>query len=157
MSAEAFSQHHHNAEDRLSMHFEAHATIKAPAERVWRVLTDAPRMTDWDSGIQHIEGRIAPGETLRVVSSASPDRTFPVVVTDWEEARRMVWTGGMPLGLFRGVRTFTLTPSAEGTAFTMREAYGGLLRPLIARSMPDLSPSFEQFARGLKQRSEAGA
>jgi hypothetical protein len=27
---------------------------------------------------------------------------------------------------------------------------------LIWRSMPDLGPSFEQFARGLKQRAEQG-
>jgi hypothetical protein len=28
--------------------------------------------------------------------------------------------------------------------------------PLIWRSMPDLGPSFEQFARGLKARAEQG-
>jgi hypothetical protein len=28
---------------------------------------------------------------------------------------------------------------------------------LIWRSMPDLGPSFEKFARGLKQRTEHGA
>jgi hypothetical protein len=28
--------------------------------------------------------------------------------------------------------------------------------PLIWRSMPDLGPSFQRFAQGLKQRVEAG-
>jgi hypothetical protein len=70
----------------------------------------------------------------------------------------MTWAGGMPLGLFRGVRTFTLTPAADGatTRFTMREEYSGPLLPLIGRSMPDLGPSFQQFARGLKERAERG-
>ena len=36
----------------------------------------------------------------------------------------------------------------------MREEYRGPLLPLIWRSMPDLGPSFEQFARGLKRRAE---
>jgi hypothetical protein len=68
----------------------------------------------------------------------------------------MTWTGGMPLGLFKGVRTFTLTPEGSGsTTFTMREEYSGPLLPLIWRSMPDLGPSFEQFANGLKQRAES--
>ena len=53
----------------------------------------------------------------------------------------------MPLGLFRGVRTFTLAPEANGTTrFHMREEYTGPMLPLIWRSMPDLGPSFEQFA-----------
>ena len=139
------------------MHFEAKASINAPADHVWRILTDAKGITQWDSGVERIEGRIAPGETIKVVSSANPGRTFPVVVTEWSEPRRMVWSGGMPLGLFRGTRTFTLTPSDQVTTFTMREEFSGPLRPLIARSIPDLGPSFEQFARGLKARSEATA
>ena len=137
------------------MHFEAQTNINAPADHVWRILTDANAMTQWDSGVERIEGRIAKGETIKVVSSVNPGRTFPVVVTEWNEPRRMVWSGGMPLGLFTGTRTFTLTPSGGATTFTMREEFSGLLRPLIARSVPDLGPSFEQFARGLKAHSEA--
>ena len=42
----------------------------------------------------------------------------------------MTWSGGMPLGLFRGVRTFTLAPGTEGaTRFTVREEE-------TARSLP---------------------
>ena len=63
----------------------------------------------------------------------------------------------MPLGLFRGVRPFRLAPEGDGTTrFTMREEYSGPLLAVIWRSMPDLGPSFEQFARGLKQRAERG-
>jgi hypothetical protein len=52
------------------------------------------------------------------------------------------------------VRTFRLAPENGATRFTMREEYTGLMLPLIWRSMPDLGPSFEQFARGLKARAE---
>ena len=63
--------------------------------------------------------------------------------------------GGMPLGLFKGVRTFTLTPQPNGvTTFTVREEYTGPLVPLMWRSMPNLQPSFDQFATGLKQRAQ---
>jgi hypothetical protein len=68
----------------------------------------------------------------------------------------MTWSGGMPLGLFKGVRIFILSPQAEGaTKFTVREEYTGPLLPLIWRSMPDLGPSLEHFATGLKQRAES--
>lgn len=69
----------------------------------------------------------------------------------------MVWSGGMPLGLFKGVRTYTLKPNATGTDFSMEECYSGLLAPMITRSIPDLAPSFEQFASGLKKQVEKGS
>jgi hypothetical protein len=85
----------------------------------------------------------------------NPGRKFPVKVTELSAPERMTWTGGMPLGLFKGVRRFTLAPDGPGaTRFEMREQYTGPLLPLIWRPMPDLGPSFEQFARGLKQRAE---
>jgi len=66
-------------------------------------------------------------------------------------------SGGMPLGLFKGKRMFTLSPQGNGTTkFNMREEYTGPLLPMLWRSIPDLGPSFNQFANGLKQRVESG-
>jgi hypothetical protein len=44
--------------------------------------------------------------------------------------------------------------SGSATRFTVREEYTGPLLPMIWRSMPDLGPSFRQFANGLKRRAE---
>ena len=136
--------------------YDAEATIEAPPETIWAILTDAPAYAEWDSGVERVEGTIAPGEKIKVLSEANPGRAFPVKVTAFEPARAMTWSGGMPLGLFKGVRTFALTPNGTTTRFTMREEYTGPMLGLIWRSMPDLGPSFEQFARGLKQRAEQG-
>jgi hypothetical protein len=136
--------------------YDAAATIEAEPEKIWAILTDAPAYAEWDSGVQRVEGSIAPGEKIKVVSEANPGRAFPVKVTTFEPARAMTWSGGMPLGLFKGVRTFALAQDGGATRFTMREEYSGPLLGLIWRSMPDLGPSFEQFARGLKQRAESG-
>jgi hypothetical protein len=137
--------------------YEAGADIRADADTVWGILTDAPGYPTWDSGVERVEGRIGPGEKIKVVSEANPGRAFPVEVTEFSPGRSMTWFGGMPLGLFRGVRTFGLTPQdGGGTRFTMREEYSGPLLPLIWRTMPDLGPSFRQFAAGLKARAEAG-
>src|SRR3712207_5407756 len=128
--------------------YEAGARIDAPPEAVWSVLVDGVGYSDWDSGTR-VDGRIAPGQTLKVTSEANPGRAFPVRVTEFSPPRRMTWTGGMPLGLFRGVRTFQLEPRGEGqTAFTMREEYTGPLLPLLWKTMPDLQPSFTRFADG---------
>ena len=135
--------------------YDASATIQASPDAIWTILTDAARYSQWDSGVVRVEGRIAPGETIKVVSSANPGRAFPVKVAEFRPGQRMVWSGGMPLGLFKGVRTFTLTPQGNGaTSFTMREEYTGPMLPMIWRSMPDLGPSFKQFAAGLKAEAE---
>jgi hypothetical protein len=138
-------------------HYESTALIQAPPETIWSVLTDASGYADWDSGVVRVEGTIAPQEKIKVVSEANPKRAFPVKVTEFAPGERMVWSGGMPLGLFKGVRTFRLQPEDGATRFTMREEYSGPMLPLIWRSMPDLGPSFEQFAGGLKARAEQGA
>jgi hypothetical protein len=66
------------------------------------------------------------------------------------------WGGGMPLGLFKGQRTFALRPSGNGgVEFSMREEFTGLLSPLIGRSIPDLQPAFDEFASDLKRAAEA--
>ena len=121
---------------------------------MWEILADTPSYSDWDSGVLGVEGRLAPGEKLKVTSEVNPKRTYPVKVAEVVPAERMVWTGGMPLGLFKGVRTYTLTPEDGGTRFRMREEFSGPMLPLIWRSMPDMQPSFEQFASGLKARAE---
>lgn len=137
--------------------YEATSTIDASPDAVWAVLTDASAYPAWDSGVEKVEGTIAPGETIKVYSEANPGRAFPVEVTHYEPERSMTWSGGMPLGLFRGVRTFTVAPEDGGpTRFHLREEYTGPLLPLIWRSMPDLGPSFARFATGLKQRAERG-
>ena len=136
--------------------YEASATIQASPDAIWAILTDGPGYSGWDSGVERVEGSIAAGETIKVFTKISPGRAFPVKVTEFEPGERMTWTGGMPMGLFKGVRTFKLSPQEGGaTAFTMREEYTGPLLPMMWRMMPDLAPSFEQFASGLKNKAES--
>jgi len=137
------------------MHFEANADIHASADRVWSILTDAPGYPTWGSGVTKVEGAIADGEKITVHSEVAAGRSFPVKVA-MRPPNEMTWTGGMPLGLFTGVRTFRLSPTEGGTQVTMREEYSGPLVGLLGRSIPDLQPSFNRFVDGLKARAEAG-
>ena len=135
--------------------YESATTIDAPPDAVWAVLLDGAAYPAWGSGVDRVEGTIADGERIKVHAAVNPGRAFPVKVAIDRAAGKMRWTGGMPLGLFKGVRTFTLTPTADGgTSFTMREEYTGPMLGLIWRSMPDLGPSFAQFATALKAAAE---
>ena len=131
--------------------------IDAPADRVWALLTDASGYTTWNPTIVSLDGSIAEGNTIALVSTVNPKRTFKLNVSDVNPPKSMVWSDGMPLSLFKGVRTFTLEEDdGGGTTFTMEEVYSGLLEPLISKSIPDMTQSFEDFADGLKQAAESG-
>jgi hypothetical protein len=135
--------------------YTASTTIEASPETIWKILTDAPRYPEWDPLADRIEGRIAPGETVKAYTKLSPGRAFPAKVTGFEPGRKMVWSGGMPLGLFTGVRTFTLEPQGNTTRFTIREVFDGPLLPIFGRSVPDMTSPFQQFVAGLKRRAES--
>ena len=138
-------------------YFTATTNIKASPDAIWKILTDAPNYPTWDPGVLRIEGTIAPGQKLTAYPKANPNRAFPSKVTDFVPGQKMTWTGGMPLGLFKGERTFTLVPRDKGAVeFTVREIFRGLSLPLIGRSIPDMTTPFEQFVSGLKNRVERG-
>ena len=110
--------------------------------------------TKWNPTVTKLEGKIEAGGKVSVYTKLSPGRAFPAKVSVFEPSKKMVWTGGMPLGLFKGERTFTLSPTVDGVEFTMREEFTGLMAPLITKSIPDLQPSFDEFAAALKARCE---
>jgi hypothetical protein len=137
------------------MEYRASSSIQADPDTIWAILTDARAYPEWDNGVVRIEGTIAPGERIKLYSELDPKRGHPIEVVGFEPGRAMTWKGGMPLGLFKGIRTFELTSEANGvTQFTMEERFSGPLLPLIGRTLPDFGPSFEKFASGLKRRAE---
>ena len=134
--------------------YEASSRIEAGPDAIWTILADGANYSSWDSGVVSLEGTIGLGNKLKVTSEANPKRAFPVKVTAFDPGKGMVWTGGMPLGLFKGERTYTLTAQGDVTRFQMREEYTGLLHKMIFKSIPDLQSSFEKFANGLKAKAE---
>jgi hypothetical protein len=138
--------------------YEASSVIDDQPAAIWAVLVDGAGWTSWDSAVVRLDGTIAPGQKVTVYPEVNPGRGFPVTVVEFAPGERMVWRGGMPLGLFTGTRTYTLTPQPDGKVrFHMREEYTGPLAGLITRSIPDLAPSFTRFAEGLRSRVETSA
>jgi uncharacterized protein YndB with AHSA1/START domain len=128
-------------------------TVAAPPEKIWRLLTDAAGFPRWNGTVTSIDGTIALGERLKIRVPIS-ERTFSPKVTELAEARRMVWSDGFA-PMFKGERTFTLTPRADGTTeFEMVETFTGLMLPMIRGTLPDFGPVFDRYARDLKKEAE---
>lgn len=137
------------------LHYDIQDIIHAPPEQVWALLTDAAQFPSWNQGVRQIQGTISSGQKITVHTTIST-QAFPVKVSVMEPLRRMVWTGGMPLGLFRGERTFELEPHGESsTMFYMKEEFSGPMLVFMKRTIPDLTPSFRLYVEGLKHALES--
>lgn len=136
--------------------YTAAILIQASPETVWSLLTDAPAYPSWNSTVVEIDGTIAHQEKIAVTSTVDPERSFKLKVVEWEPPSRMVWSAGN--FIFKGTRTYLVEEQGEGEVmFTMQEQMTGLFAGPISKAIPDLQPSFDQFAADLKVAAEAAA
>jgi hypothetical protein len=149
MNAPKITQTH----STFSMVCLVQVNIRAKAERIWSLLTDAKDFSRWNSTVASIEGQIREGERIRLRVPVS-DRVFTPTVSGVVPNERMTWTGGLA-PVFKGVRTFDLRARDDGsTDFAMQERFSGLMLPLIKGSLPDFGPIFERYASDLKRELE---
>jgi hypothetical protein len=87
--------------------------IKASANKIMALLTNATDFTKWNSTIISVDGQIKQGEKIKLISKLDPKRTFHLKVTQLTPTT-MVWQDGFA-PMFSGVRTFSLTPKSDGT------------------------------------------
>jgi hypothetical protein len=136
------------------LQFSASTMINAPIEKIWAILSDVGNFASWNSGVAKVEGSAALGSKIKLFSEVSPGKAFPLKVTAFEPNSKMVFASSMPFGLFKGERTYTLTNTGADVKFDMTEIYTGPLAAMITKSIPDLNPSFQKFADGLKAEAE---
>lgn len=123
--------------------------ISADKSIIWAVLTNAADYPRWNSTIVSIDGKIAPGEKIKLRAKLDPKREFALTIRDFQKDSRLVW--GDPMG----TRVFTLTSLANNQVnFSMTEKIGGPLFPLFAKMIPSFDEPFQTFARDLKTESE---
>lgn len=143
-------------ESTFRMEYAVEIGIRATPGAIWSRLTDAAGFPAWNSQVTSIEGEIALGKTLKLKVPVAPERVFTPSVTALEAERRMVWGDGFA-PMFRGERTFSLTPEPDGTTtFCMVEVFSGLMLPMIKGSLPDFRPVFDRYAADLQAAAEAG-
>jgi uncharacterized protein YndB with AHSA1/START domain len=105
-------------------YFESEALINARASTVWEVITDAGNLTVWESGITAIDGELRNGGTIRIKTTDGGGRILRFRVQQMP-GELMIWTRGLPFGLLKRIRTFTLSPQAGLTHLTVKEEVSG--------------------------------
>jgi uncharacterized protein YndB with AHSA1/START domain len=139
----------------LPHHYTTTVRIAAPADVVWAVLTDAGAYGDWNPEIVGIRGRFAHNEriTARVRIGSGAVRTVGLKITAFDPPRRMEWTGGMPFGLFVGVRVLTVRDVGTSSEFQMDLSMTGPLAGMILKSVGDRQPEVDSFSAALEARA----
>lgn len=133
--------------------------IQAPAERVWRVLTDLARYPDWNPFIRRISGQLKEGKRLKVYIElpGGKGRTFRPKVLKAEPNHELRWLGRLLLpGLFDGDHIFTIGQiGSEHVRFVQREIFSGLLVSFLLHGLDmKIKLGFEQMNQALKLRAE---
>ena len=136
-------------------------SIAASTERVWLVLLDFARYSEWNPFVRSIEGAPSEGSAIKVKiqSPSGKAMTFSPVVLRNTAHREFRWKGKLVLpGIFDGEHYFQLAPGGAGsTEFTHGERFSGFLVPLLRGTLDrDTRSGFEAMNRALKQRVEQG-
>jgi len=141
----------------------ASADIDAPAERVWRVVTDFARYPEWNPFIVRAAGEQRVGGRLELTITAPDVRavTFRPIVLDLEPGRLIRWKGKLWIpGLFDGRHALTVEPLDGGRSrFTTHEEVSGILVPILGKVMRASQQGFELMTEALGRRvaEQAGA
>ena len=134
-------------------------TIDAPPEKVWAAMTDFASFPDWNPFVRHADGRLEPGERLRIRLRLDHGlrMTFRPRVTVVEPGRELRWlaTLGRP-GVFDVDRAFQIEPRNGGVLFVMsEECTGALTAVMFATNLEaQLYRGYDAFNEALRRRVE---
>lgn len=133
--------------------------ISAPANTVWKILTDFDSYPDWNPFIRSFDGHPEPGRQFSVTIQPTGKKpmTFKPVCLSLIPDEEFRWLGHLFIsGLFDGEHIFELKELSDTrTLLIQRENFQGLLVPLLWRQLQTSTRSgFEQMNQQLKNRAE---
>jgi hypothetical protein len=137
---------------------ETEILISAPVERVWAVLSDVSRWSDWNPFVRSFTGELKIGERVTVKIGPPGRSTMTFRPRILEVDQKIIWLGSLGFrGIFDGEHHIELESLAEGTRVRHFERFSGILVPLLAGLLKDTASGFTAMNEALKARVEAGA
>ncbi len=141
---------------------EIHTTtvINAPAEKVWRILTDYRAYGKWNPFIVQIAGKINEDDFTKVtfrVPNLPEDYFYYAILKVSEPNRKLVWRSKLYASeLFSGRHIFVIEElSADQIQLTHKEKFSGLLVYLIEPAFfGKANRAIHAMDKALKERAE---
>lgn len=143
----------------MAMEINTQILIKANAEKVWAVLTDAKSYPLWNPFIKSMQGELKVGNKIevKIQPPSSNLMTFKPTVINLDPCKRLSWLGHLFInGLFDGEHKFEIVDNQDGSVtFLQSEEFKGLLIPLFGEKMwNNTRDGFELMNKKLKEVCE---
>jgi hypothetical protein len=137
---------------------ETEIEIGTSPERVWAILTDLEKYSEWNPFIKSAKGNVIEGEKLevRIAPPNKKEMSFKPTVLTAKANSEFRWLGHLMFpGIFDGEHVFTITGNEKGSLLVQKEIFKGFLVPLVWSSMEkNTKDGFELMNRALKKRAE---
>jgi hypothetical protein len=145
----------------------ASADIDAPKERVWQIVRDTTRYSEWSPFLVAVEGEIVVGRPVVLVVRMTPGKA-PIRQTERvsslldggpEAPSELGW--GMEMGapfFLAANRVQRVIPLGSGRCrYETSDTFRGLLVPVVMGLYgKNIQAGFDETARALKARAEQG-
>lgn len=137
---------------------ETEILINAKPKKVWEILTDFEKHSEWNPFIQSIEGEKSPGNRLRVFIKP-PDNngmTLKPLILKFEPEKEFRWKGKLGVGgIFDGEHYFILEKFPDNqTKFIHGEKFSGILVPFVGKILEKTKDGFKLMNESIKKESE---
>lgn len=133
--------------------YRAASPSTAPPERVWNVLLDGLRWSEWNRGVEWmtVEGPLAPGALLTMKPRSGPQTAFRVEAVREARLLGIVVTFG-PLAALRF--SWELQPAGGGTSLVQTLAISGpLAGPILRRRAEAIAAAMPENLERLAARA----
>jgi uncharacterized protein YndB with AHSA1/START domain len=137
-------------------HFSITIEIAAPPDRVWAVLADIERWSEWTPTVTRIQrldrGPLVVGSRVRIRQPKLLPATWQV--SELQPERSFTWITRSPGVCVTGEHG--VEPTVGGTRVMLSLRFSGVLGPLVARLTRGLNQRYLALeAKGLSERSTA--
>jgi len=131
--------------------------IQAPPERVWQILTDFDKWSEWNPSLYRASGTAALGEqvTITFKGPGSKETNLCCTIQTLEKGRKWMWNfHAIAPFLFRGEHSFAIESSdGNRVRFEQREVFKGLLVTFLVNEAETLR-GYKAMDSALKARAE---
>ena len=145
-------------QEKIMKEIKTEIIIGSKPNKVWDVLTNFDKHSEWNPFIKSISGNKEAGEqiTVRMQPPDSSGMTFKPVILKIEKNKEFRWIGKLLFkGLFDGEHYFKLSENKNGTTtFVHGEKFSGILLNLLSKTLDKTKIGFELMNNALKERCE---
>lgn len=141
----------------MGIRIEHRIGVAAPAFRVWGVIADLDRWSEWNPLNPEVSGRLSIGGTLDLIETLAhePPRRTTVRIPDWTPEIQLIWDDKRGFAA-RSRRYFELEPLPDGACILANgEIFDGWRgEDWAVRRRRKLREAYEAINAAIKARAE---